>query len=85
MLCFKYKVADKRGLHARNAVSISRLAMDYGCGITLRAGDAEADCKNVMALMNLRVSENDTVEFVFDGSDETAAARLMESTIPTFL
>lgn len=85
MLCFKYKVADRRGLHARNAVSISRLAMDYSCRITLRTEDGEADCKNVMALMNLRVSENDIIEFIFDGSDEPAAARLMESTVPTFL
>ncbi len=85
MLCFKYKVADRRGLHARNAVSINRLAMEYECRITLRAGSAEADCKNVMSLMNLHVSENDTVEFVFEGRDESEAAKLMESTLPTFL
>ena len=53
MISYKYVVSDKQGLHATNAMSLSRAAAEYESRITLKSQKGTADCKNVLALMSL--------------------------------
>lgn len=82
---FRYTVLDERGLHARNAMSLCKLAETFASGVTMQAGGRRADCKNVMALMNLRVYEKDVVEFLVEGDDEEEALSILKATVPTML
>lgn len=82
---FKYTVLDDRGLHARNAMSLCKLAETFASGVILQAGGRKADCRNMMALMNLRVCEKDMVEFIVDGDDEDEAISILKATVPTML
>ena len=52
MITYKYVVSDKQGLHATNAMSLSRAASEYESRITLKSQKGTADCKNVLALMS---------------------------------
>lgn len=82
---FKYTVLDQRGLHARNALSLCKLAESLESSVILYANGKKADCRNMMALMNLRVCENDIVEFCVEGAEEEANAGILKATIPTML
>ena len=53
MISYKYIVSDKQGLHATNAMSLSRAAAEYESRITLTGTKGTVDCKNVLALMSL--------------------------------
>ena len=85
MQCFKYTVTDERGLHARNAMSLCKLTETLASGVILQAGGKKADCRNMMALMNLRVCEKDLVEFIVEGDDEEEALNILKATVPTML
>lgn len=82
---FRYTVVDDRGLHARNAMSICKLAETLASRVTLQAGGQKADCRNMMALMNLRICEKDIVEFLAEGDDEEEALSILKATVPTML
>ncbi len=82
---FKYTVLDVRGLHARNAMSLCKLAETFTSIVTLQAGGKKADCRNMMALMNLRICEKDLVEFIVEGEDEAEELSILKATVPTML
>lgn len=77
----KYTVSDERGLHARNAMSLCKLAESFVSEIVIRANDREANCKNMMSLMNLQVRQRDTVEITITGEDEATAAGVIKATL----
>ena len=70
MISYKYVVSDKQGLHATNAMSLSRAAAEYESRITLKSQKGTADCKNVL-----------TVE----GPDEGQASGFLKGLIRTIL
>lgn len=82
---FKYTVTEDRGLHARNAMSLCKLAETFASGVILQAGGKKADCRNMMALMNLRVCDKDLIEFIVEGDDEEEALSILKATVPTML
>lgn len=82
---WKYTVLDERGLHARNAMSLCKLAESFASTVILHAGGRKADCRNIMALMNLRINEKDTIEFFVEGNDEEEALSILRATVPTIL
>ena len=82
---FSYTVTDERGLHARNAMSLCKLVESFASGVILQAGGKKADCRNIMALMNLRVCNKDLVEFIVEGDDEDEALSILKATVPTML
>ena len=53
MISCRYVISTNHGLHAANAMSLSRAASDYQCKITLESAKGVADCKNVLSLMSL--------------------------------
>ena len=62
MITYKYVVSDKQGLHATNAMSLSRAASEYESRITLKSQKGTADCKNVLALMSLGAHQGESLE-----------------------
>ena len=75
MISYKYVVSDKQGLHATNAMSLSRAAAEYESRITLKSQKGTADCKNVLALMILGV----------EGPDEGQASGFLKGLMRTIL
>lgn len=74
MTNFRYVISVKDGLHARNAMELSRAASAYKSDITLQAENGRiANCKNVMSLMGLGAVQGNTVTLVANGEDEEAA------------
>ena len=49
MISYKYIVSDKQGLHATNAMSLSRAAAEYESRITLTGTKGTVDCKKGQA------------------------------------
>lgn len=90
MKCFTYTVSDPQGLHARNAISLCRLAGGFTSRVLIHVQEEngrqrEADCKDMMALMGLRVRQNTTVEITADGEDESAAFDTLIAALPTIM
>lgn len=86
---FVYKVSDPEGLHARNAVSLYRITGSFKSRITIlvqeNGQDRKADCKDMLALMGLRIHQDTSVTFTIEGEDEDAAFDHLTAIIPTIL
>lgn len=85
MRSFEYTMSDPQGLHARNALSLCKLAEPYEASIILEAHGRKADCKNVIALMGLCVKCGDSIRFILDGTDEQDADAGLKAALPTIL
>lgn len=82
MTSFRYVISVKDGLHARNAMELSRAAGTYKCDITLRAENGQkANCKNVMSLLGLKAIQGMAVILEADGEDEEAAVGYLKGFI----
>ncbi len=68
-----YELKDPMGLHARPASLIFIEARKYSCSIEVHWESDKADCKSLLGLMGLGVSEGSIILFRFDGEDEEAA------------
>ena len=74
MTNFKYVISGKDGLHARNAMELSRAASAYKSEITLQKEDGrKVNCKNVISLMGLKAAQGDVVVLSAEGEDEETA------------
>ena len=85
MISYKYVVSDKQGLHATNAMSLSRAAAGYESRITLKSQKGTADCKNVLALMSLGVHQGESLERTVEGPDEGQASGFLQGLMRTIL
>lgn len=82
MTSFRYIISVKDGLHARNAMELSRAAGAYKCSITLQTENGQkANCKNVMSLMGLKAAQGMTVVLEANGEDEEAAVGYLKGFI----
>lgn len=78
MISFEYIVVDKQGLHAMNAVRLSRASQEYDCRIVLKSRKGSADCKNALSLMGLGVRQGECLEFIVEGADENKVFRFLK-------
>lgn len=85
MISYRYVVSDKQGLHATNAMSLSRAASEYASSITLVREEKRADCKNVLALMSLGARQGECLELLAEGPDEEQAAGFLKGLMRTIL
>lgn len=83
METFSCTITDERGLHARNAMTMCRIAENYCAKIIVKANGREADCKDMIALMNLQAKQNDHISFTAEGEDENAAIQYLRAMIHT--
>ena len=85
MISYKYIVSDKQGLHATNAMSLSRAAAEYESRITLTGTKGTVDCKNVLALMSLGAGQGESLELTVEGPDEGQASGFLKALMRTIL
>lgn len=85
MISYKYVVSDRQGLHATNAMSLSRAASEYESRITLIGQKGRADCKNVLALMSLGARQGESLELLVEGPDEAQASGYLSGLLRTIL
>jgi len=71
-------IINKRGLHARAATKLAKLASLFACDIRIRPQDGHwVDAKSVMNLMLLAASVGTIIEIQTQGQDaETALAEI---------
>lgn len=85
MITFTHRITDPNGLHARNAMMVSRMAAGYQCQIRMGTEAKMVDAKNVMALMTLNARSGAQLTCALEGSDEAAAAEAMRALAVKFL
>lgn len=85
MISYKYVVSDRQGLHATNAMSLSRAAAGYESRITLKGKKGTADCKNVLSLMSLGARQGESLELIVEGPDEGQACGFLKGLMRTIL
>ncbi len=74
MRSFDYKIKDALGIHARPAGLLVREAKKYACDLTITKEDGNsANMKSIMKVMSLSVKNDDTVNVMAEGEDETEA------------
>lgn len=66
-------IPNPTGLHARPAAVLVNLAKKYQSKVFLHRGEDQANAKSVVALMNLQVSNGDTVTLAAQGVDAKEA------------
>lgn len=85
MISYRYVISNKNGLHAVNAMSISRAASEYKSTFTLSGEHGKADCKNVLALMGLGARQGEPLVLEVEGPDEGQAAGFLNGLLRTIL
>lgn len=85
MISCRYVISTNHGLHAANAMSLSRAASDYQCKITLESAKGVADCKNVLSLMSLGAKQGESLILTADGPDEKLAMGYLSGILRTIL
>ncbi|HBE87207.1 MAG TPA: HPr family phosphocarrier protein [Lachnoclostridium sp.] len=85
MISYEYIVSDKQGLHAINALRLSKVASEYECRITLKSRKGTADCKNVLSLISLGARHGECLEFIAEGQDENKAMDFLKEFLKTNL
>lgn len=82
MQSFDYTLGCTGGLHARPAGAIVTAAKHFSSDILVRKlspdGAKEADAKRLISLMSLGAKRGDTIRFLINGPDESAAAEKMK-------
>jgi len=73
MISYEYIVSDKQGLHAINALRLSKAVSEFESRITLKSRKGTADCKNVLSLIGLGARHGECLEFIAERLDENKA------------
>ena len=74
-------IINKLGLHARAAAKLAATAGRFSCAIRVGRDGRLVDAKSVMSLMLLAAGQDTTLEFHFDGSDESEACAALAALI----
>jgi phosphocarrier protein len=71
---FSYTITDPLGIHARPAGLFIKKLEEFKSAITISRTDNGASCdgKKLLALMKLKVKQNDTIVVKAEGEDEGA-------------
>ncbi len=78
METFTYTITDPLGIHARPAGMITKLAMSFGCDITLQTQTGVADAKRIMAVMRLVAKPGTDLVVICKGEDEKEACETIK-------
>ncbi|MDX1420012.1 MAG: HPr family phosphocarrier protein [Rubricoccaceae bacterium] len=77
MLVREVTVRNKAGIHTRPASQIVREASRFGSEFFIRKDGYEINGKSIIGVMTLAAEQGATLELIFDGSDEDAAAEAL--------
>ena len=83
MLERQLEITNKKGLHARAAAKLIKLAHNYESDVIVARGENEVNGKSILGLLTLAAHQGSWVTLKVDGSDEDDAleniAKLIES------
>jgi len=68
-----YTIKDPVGIHARPAGLFVKKISEFSSRATIHRGNDSCDGKKLLALMKMRVKQDETITVKFEGSDEEAA------------
>lgn len=75
----EYKVKTPEGIHARPVMQLVNQFRQFNCDVTIEKEGKLANAKNIFALMNLCIKQNDVIIVTFDGEDEKMAAKALKN------
>ncbi|MCL2347193.1 MAG: HPr family phosphocarrier protein [Planctomycetaceae bacterium] len=73
MPSIQFDINNPSGLHTRPGTTFVRLAKTFSSEIRLRKGDKTANAKSLVKLLQLGISQGDTVMLTCEGEDESVA------------
>ncbi len=76
---FTYVITDKKGIHARPAGELVKLAKEYTSTVSVIKEGKKADAKKVFGLMGLGVKNGMEITVQIEGEDEDTAAAAVET------
>ncbi|HYE96106.1 MAG TPA: HPr family phosphocarrier protein [Rubricoccaceae bacterium] len=74
MITREVTVRNRAGIHTRPASMIVREASRFAAEFYIRKDGYEINGKSIIGVMTLAAEQGSTLELVFDGADEDAAA-----------
>lgn len=72
-------VADPHGLHARPAAEFVEAARGFESNLQILAADKRGNCKSLLSVLKLGISQGTTVTLEADGHDEEQAVEALAS------
>lgn len=72
-------VRNKAGVHTRPAAMIVQEASRFSSDFYIRKDGYEINGKSIIGVMTLAAEQGATLDLIFDGSDEDAAADALEA------
>lgn len=79
---FDYTIQDVKGIHARPASQIVKIAKEYAdTVITMERDGKSADATQLMSIMSLGIREDDAITVKAEGSSEDAAIEALRTFI----
>ncbi|MDR0557625.1 MAG: HPr family phosphocarrier protein [Treponema sp.] len=84
---FSYTIKDPLGIHARPAGLFIKKLVAFKSAITISREDNGATCdgKGLLALMKLKVKQNDTIVIKAEGEDEAATIEAAQAYLSAYL
>ncbi len=77
----RVRIVNTKGLHARAAAALSRLASEYEARVTVSHEAASADARSIMDLLLLVGSKDCEIEILAEGPDAEAAVTAIASLV----
>ncbi|MDE1900431.1 MAG: HPr family phosphocarrier protein [Alphaproteobacteria bacterium] len=72
-LCVLAVIANKRGLHARAAARVVKLAESFSSDITVSKDDMSVSARSIMGLMMLAATQGSSIRICAVGDDAAVA------------
>ncbi len=77
----QFEIVNEKGLHARAATVLVKVAMTFDSSITVRRGAMSANGKSIMNLLILAAPRGSTIEVEAIGDDAAAALEAIGAVI----
>ena len=66
-------ITNPTGLHTRPGTAFVRLAKTFVCDVTIQKNGKTANAKSLVKLLQIGISQGDTVTIICDGNEEVTA------------
>lgn len=67
------QITNPTGLHTRPGTEFVKLAKTFASDITVKKGEKSANAKSLVKLLQIGISQNDTIVICANGEDEEKA------------
>lgn len=81
MMKFETTIINELGMHAHAAIQFVQMASKYQSNIRIFHNHKEADGKNLIRVLGLRIEKNDHITVTAEGKDEQTALTDLKSLI----